>query len=99
MRSEPQPRNRENSVNRKRRMERPAFPRPTPVQAKLIWLAVSTLSLALFLAVVGALFWGLGWVVQRLTPVLLPLAIAGIIAYLLDPVVDYPVSYTHLTLP
>jgi len=50
---------------------------------------VSALSLALFLAVLGGLFWGLGWMLQRLTPVLLPLAIAGIIAYLLDPVVDY----------
>ena len=69
-------------------MESPAFPQPTQQQARLIWLAVSALSLALFLAVLGALFWGLGWVLQRLTPVLLPLAIAGILAYLLDPVVD-----------
>ncbi len=69
-------------------MESPSFPRPTPQQARLIWLAVSALSLALFLAVLGALFWGLGWMLQRLTPVLLPLAIAGILAYLLDPVVD-----------
>jgi predicted PurR-regulated permease PerM len=69
-------------------MENPAFPRPTSQQARLIWLAVSALSLALFLAVLGALFWGLGWMLQRLTPVLLPLAIAGILAYLLDPVVD-----------
>jgi len=70
-------------------MEPPSFPRPTVQQAKLIWLALSALSLVLFLAVVAALFWGLGWVVQRLTPVLLPLAIAGIIAYLLDPIVDF----------
>jgi predicted PurR-regulated permease PerM len=69
-------------------MESRSFPRPTPQQARLIWLAVSALSLALFLAVAGALFWGLGWMLQRLTPVLLPLAIAGILAYLLDPVVD-----------
>jgi predicted PurR-regulated permease PerM len=70
-------------------MERPAFPRPTPLQARLIWLAITAFSLVLFLAVLGTLFWGLGWMLQRLTPVLLPLAIAGIIAYLLDPVVDF----------
>jgi predicted PurR-regulated permease PerM len=70
-------------------MERPAFPRPTPQQARVIWLAVTAFCLVLFLAIVGALFWGLGWALQRLTPVLLPLAIAGIIAYLLDPVVDF----------
>src|SRR5689334_8284841 len=69
-------------------MESPSFPRPSQQQARIIWLAVSALSLALFLAVLGALFWGLGWMLQRLTPVLLPLAIAGILAYLLDPVVD-----------
>jgi predicted PurR-regulated permease PerM len=69
-------------------MESPSFPQPTSQQARLIWLAISALSLALFVAVLGALFWGLGWMLQRLTPVLLPLAIAGILAYLLDPVVD-----------
>jgi predicted PurR-regulated permease PerM len=70
-------------------MERPGFPKPTVQQARVIWLAVTAFSLVLFLAIVGALFWGLGWALQRLTPVLLPLAIAGIIAYLLDPVVDF----------
>jgi predicted PurR-regulated permease PerM len=70
-------------------MERTPFPRPTAEQAKVIWLAITALSLVLFLAVLGALFWGFGWVLQRLTPVLLPLAIAGIVAFLLDPVVDF----------
>jgi predicted PurR-regulated permease PerM len=54
----------------------------------MIWLAISALSMVLFLAAVAALFWALGWALQRLTTVLLPLAIAGIVAYLLDPVVD-----------
>src|SRR3954452_4554091 len=74
-------------------MENPSFPRPTPQQARMIWLAVWALSLALFLAVLGAIFWGLGWVLQRLTPVLLPLAIAGIIAYVLDPIVGVLVRW------
>ncbi len=70
-------------------MGREEFPRPTAQQARLIWLALSALSLVLFLAVLAALFWGLGWMLERLTPVILPFAMAGIIAYLLDPVVDF----------
>ena len=70
-------------------MESRIFPPPTAKQARIIWLAVTVISLALFLAVVGAVIWGVGWVLQRLTPVLLPLAIAGILAYLLDPLVDF----------
>lgn len=52
-------------------------------------MGVTSLCVALFLAVLAVLFWAAGWALQRLTPVLLPLAIAGIIAYLLDPVVDF----------
>lgn len=55
----------------------------------MIWMGVTALSVALFLAVLAVIFWAAGWALQRLTPVLLPLAIAGIVAYLLDPVVDY----------
>ena len=55
----------------------------------MIWMGVTALCVALFLAVLAVIFWAAGWALQRLTPVLLPLAIAGIIAYLLDPVVDY----------
>src|SRR3954471_4981358 len=64
------------------------FPQPTPAQARVIWLGVTALALAIFLAFVAALTWGLAWVAQQLSSILLPLAVAGIIAYLLDPVVD-----------
>jgi predicted PurR-regulated permease PerM len=70
-------------------MEQRIFPPPTKQQARVIWLSLTAICLALFLAVIGFIFWGLGWVLQRLTPVLLPLAVAGIMAYLLDPVVDF----------
>jgi len=39
-------------------------------------------------ALVAALIWGLGRAVHLLAPVLWPLAVAGIVAYLLDPIVD-----------
>jgi predicted PurR-regulated permease PerM len=70
-------------------MEPRVFHPPSAKQARLIWMGVTALSVAVFLAVLAILFWAAGWALQRLTPVLLPLAIAGIIAYLLDPVVDY----------
>jgi predicted PurR-regulated permease PerM len=69
-------------------MEPRIFQPPTPKQARLIWMGVTALCVGLFLAVLAVVFWALGWALQRLTPVLLPLAIAGILAYLLDPLVD-----------
>lgn len=70
-------------------MEPRAFHPPTAKQARLIWMGVTALCVAVFLAVLAVIFWAAGWALQRLTPVLLPLAIAGILAYLLDPVVDF----------
>jgi predicted PurR-regulated permease PerM len=64
------------------------FPQPTAAQARVIWLGVTALALALFLAFIAGLTWGLVWIAQQLSSLLLPLAVAGILAYLLDPVVD-----------
>jgi len=47
------------------------------------------LAFAVLTALVVALAWGLGKVVQILSPVLWPLAVAGVLAYLLDPVVNF----------
>jgi predicted PurR-regulated permease PerM len=47
------------------------------------------LAIAVLTALVAALVWGLGKVVQILSPVLWPLAVAGVLAYLLDPVVNF----------
>ena len=46
-------------------------------------------SLWLTLALLGLVLWGAGWVLHQLSSVLLPLAIAGVLACLLDPVVDF----------
>ncbi len=64
------------------------FPPPTERQARIIWLAVTGLGLATLVALVAALIWGLGHVLRILSPVLWPVAVAGVLAYLLDPVVD-----------
>lgn len=66
-----------------------SFPPPTEPQARLLWSALAALAIGLLLAMVGLMVWGGFWVITRLSSVLLPLAIAGILAYLLDPVVDF----------
>ena len=66
-----------------------SFHPPTKRQANLFWTALSGLAIAVMVALVVALVWGLGRVLEILSPVLWPLAVAGVIAYLLDPVVDY----------
>lgn len=65
------------------------FPSPTPRQARLIWLAASGLAIAVLVGLAAGLVWGLGRVVTILSPVLWPLAIGGVLAYLLDPLVDF----------
>ena len=57
-----------------------------------MWTALTALALSVLLAVLVLFVWGIGQVLALLAPVLWPLAVAGIIAYLLDPVVDYLVA-------
>jgi predicted PurR-regulated permease PerM len=47
------------------------------------------LAVGVLLGLIGLLIWGFGWVLSKLSAVLLPLALAAIIAYLLSPVVDF----------
>tara|TARA_B100001123_G_scaffold446919_1_gene602855 strand:+ start:1517 stop:2731 length:1215 start_codon:yes stop_codon:yes gene_type:complete len=65
-----------------------AFPAPSEKQAKVLWLSITALAIAVFLALLALMFYGLGWLLDRLSPVLLPLAVAGILAFLLNPLVD-----------
>jgi len=62
---------------------------PSERQARIIWLAATGLAIVALVAVVVLLIWGLGRVLDVLSPVLWPLAVAGVIAYLLNPVVNY----------
>jgi predicted PurR-regulated permease PerM len=52
-------------------------------------MALTGLAVATIIALVVVFLWGLGRVLNALSPVLWPLAFAGVLAYLLDPVVDY----------
>lgn len=66
-----------------------AFPPPTEKQARVIWIGVTALAIAVIVGLVVVFIWGLGRVLHLLSPVLWPLAVAGVLAYLLDPVVDF----------
>jgi predicted PurR-regulated permease PerM len=69
------------------------FPPPTERQARVIWVAITGVACALIVALVVLLVWALGHIVQTLSPVLWPLAVAAVIACLLDPVVDWLQAY------
>lgn len=66
-----------------------SFSPPTRRQGHLFWTALSGLAIAVLVGLIVLLVWGLGRVLDILSPVLWPLAVAGVIAYLLDPVVDF----------
>jgi len=55
----------------------------------VLWFSVTALAIAVFLALLALLFYGIGWLLDRLSPVLLPMAVAGIVAYLLNPLVNF----------
>ena len=66
-----------------------AFPPPTEKQAKILWTSITALAVGILLTLIAALLLGVAWVANTLSSVLIPLAIAGIVAYLLDPLVDW----------
>jgi predicted PurR-regulated permease PerM len=60
---------------------------PTPWQRKVMWAALTALFLVFLVLTAGSLLWIAGNVIGFLQPILIPVAIAGILAYLLDPLV------------
>jgi predicted PurR-regulated permease PerM len=61
---------------------------PTEKQSRILWFALTGLALAAVVALIVAAVWGLGKILNLLSPVLWPLAIAAVAACLLSPVVD-----------
>lgn len=72
---------------------------PTPSQRHVCWLALSSLCLVFMIVLVACILYGFGYVFISLEPVLLPLIIAGILAYLLNPCVKWVQSRIHRRLP
>ncbi len=66
---------------------------PTPWQRKTIWSALSTIAVVAIGAIAVGLIWIVTSVIGFLQPILIPFAVAGVMAYLLDPVVSRVVSW------
>ncbi len=62
---------------------------PTESQKRIIWFALTGLAVAAVVALVVAGVWGLSRLLDVLSPVLWPLAIAAVVACLLSPLVDF----------
>lgn len=62
---------------------------PGDIQARVIWFALTTLAVTALVAVTVTAVWGVGKILNLLSPVLWPLAIAAVLAYLLDPAVGW----------
>jgi Predicted permease len=60
---------------------------PNAWQRRAIWSALSALAICFIIFVFVAVVWIMANVVSFLQPILIPVAIAGILAYLLDPLV------------
>ena len=60
---------------------------PTPWQRKTMWAALSAFFVVLLIVIVGSAIWVLANLISFLQPILIPVAIAAILAYLLDPLV------------
>jgi len=62
---------------------------PTPWQKKMLWNAITALSLLVIAAVFVFTLYVATQILAFLQPLLLPVAVAGVIAYLLEPVVSW----------
>ncbi|MBB5350047.1 putative PurR-regulated permease PerM [Haloferula luteola] len=62
---------------------------PTPFQIRTLWNAATGVAITILGLLLVLIIWLMGKVLGFLQPVIVPLAVAGIIAYLLDPVVRW----------
>jgi predicted PurR-regulated permease PerM len=66
---------------------------PTPWQRKTMWGALTAVAIVSIGAIAVGLIWTTSRVLGFLQPILIPFAIAGVLAYLLDPLVSKIVSW------
>ncbi len=66
---------------------------PTPYQKKTLWVALTGLGILSIVAMVVLGIWVTGRTLSFLQPLLFPVAAAGVMAYLLDPVVVWMVKH------
>src|ERR1044071_5059290 len=60
---------------------------PTPWQCKMMWAALTACFVVVLVVIVAAAIWAAASIISFLQPILIPVAIAAILTYLLDPLV------------
>jgi predicted PurR-regulated permease PerM len=60
---------------------------PTPWQRKMMWAALTAFCVVLLILIIGTVIWASANIISFLQPILIPVAIAVILTYLLDPLV------------
>src|SRR5262252_8110766 len=60
---------------------------PTPWQRKMMWAALTACFVVVLVVIVASIIWAGASIISFLQPILIPVAIAAILAYLLDPLV------------
>jgi predicted PurR-regulated permease PerM len=60
---------------------------PTPWQRKMMWAALTAFCVVLLVVIIGTVIWTSANIISFLQPILIPVAIAVILSYLLDPLV------------
>src|ERR1700746_318533 len=60
---------------------------PTPWQRKVMWAALTAFCVVLLIVIIGTMIWASANIISFLQPILIPVAIALILACLLDPLV------------
>src|SRR4030088_3004868 len=60
---------------------------PTPWQRKTMWAALTAFFIVLLIVTIASVVWLIANLISFLQPILIPVAIAAILAYLLDPLV------------
>ncbi len=77
------------SSQRRSRRRSGGFPPPSERQARVLWISITALAIAVFMVLLGLVLMGLAWAFKQLAVIIVPLAVAAIMAYLLDPIVDF----------
>lgn len=62
---------------------------PTAWQRKTMWASLSAVFVVVLIGIIGSVIWLGGKMIGFLQPILIPIAIAAILAYLLDPLVTH----------
>jgi predicted PurR-regulated permease PerM len=60
---------------------------PTPFQRSALWTAISALSVTVTVSIVAGIIYLITRLISFLQPILIPFAVAGVMAYLLEPLV------------